>query len=371
MQKLLATLTLAVTAFAQAPPPPKPVISPEVHDNHTVTFRLKAPNAKAVFLNMEGSQRSAMVKDADGIWSFTTPALEPDLYGYTFQVDGVGLMDPGTSLMKPNIRGLSSMVHVPGPATLPWEITDIPHGAVDHRYYHSVVVGDDRDYYVYTPPGYDPAAKKKYPVLYLLHGYSDDASGWTAVGRANFILDHLIAGGQAVPMLVVMTLGYGAPEIVVRNSTASLGEPELRDKNYTKYRDALFQEVMPAVEKGYRVSADRKMRAIAGLSMGGAESLFVGLNALDKFAYVGAFSAGGASSDYEKTYPAVNAAANTKLSLLWVACGTEDRLIEPNRKFRAWLQEKGVKHVDIETPGMHTWLVWRRNLAAFAPLLFR
>lgn len=342
-----------------------------MHEDHTVTFRFKAPNAQAVTVNVEGSQRANMVKGDDGIWTYTIATLEPDLYGYTFNVDGVNLMDPGTSLMKPNLMNLSSMVHVPGPASLPWEITDIPHGAIDHRFYHSAVVGDNRDYYVYTPPGYDPAGKKKYPVFYLLHGYSDDASGWTAVGRANYILDHLIAEGKAVPMIVVMTLGYGAPEIVQRNSAASLGNPELRDKNYIRYRESLLNEVIPAVEKGYRASTDRKMRAIAGLSMGGAESLFVGLNALDKFSYVGAFSAGGASEDYEKTYPGLDSAANKKLSLLWVACGTEDRLIEPNRKFRAWLKEKGITHVDIETPGVHSWLVWRRNLAAFAPLLFK
>lgn len=374
---LCAAVAFSALAFGQTPaatpppPRPKPVISPEVHGDNTITFRFRAPNAHEVFLNREGAPRVAMEKGDDGIWTFTTPALEPDLYGYTFNVDGVSLMDPGTSLMKPNIQNLSSMVRVPGPPSTSWEITDIPHGAVDHHFYHSKVVGDDRDFFVYTPPGYDPAAKKLYPTLYLLHGFSDDASGWSAVGRANYILDHLIAEGKAKPMFIVMTLGYGAPEIVARNSSASLGNPELRDKNYDRFRDALFTEVIPEVESHYRASKDRGQRAIAGLSMGGAESLYVGLNAIDRFAYVGAFSAGGSSADFDKIYPKVDASVNKQLKLLWVACGTEDRLIEPNRKFREWLKAKGVEHVDVETPGAHTWLVWRRNLTAFAPLLFQ
>lgn len=371
MNRFLVFFAFGASAFAQAPAGPKPVVSPQVNNDKSVTFRLRAPGAQEIFANPEGMPRIAMTKGEDGIWTATTPVLQPDLYGYTFNVDGVGRMDPGTSMMKPNIQNLSSMVHVPGPPSLPWEITDIPHGALDHRFYHSTVVGDDRDYFVYTPPGYDPTARTQYPVFYLLHGYSDDASGWTSVGRANFILDHLIAEGKAKPMIVVMTLGYGAPEIVARNSGASLANPELRNKNYNLYRDALFTEVMPQVEKQYRASKDRSMRAIGGLSMGGSESLLVGLNAIDKFAYVGAFSAGGLPQEFDTVFPKLDAAANKQLKLLWVACGTEDRLIEQNRKFREWLKTKGVEHVDIETPGAHTWLVWRRNLAAFAPLLFQ
>ena len=179
-----------------------------------------------------------------------------------------------------------------GPASLPWEVTGVPRGAVHHHFYRSGVVGDNRDFYVYTPPGYDLKAKRPYPVLYLLHGYSDDASGWTAVGRAHVILDNLIAQGKAKPMLVVMPLGYGAPEIVSRNGPR-LRDPGLRQRNFDKFRDALLAEVIPEVEKSYRVAKDRGSRAIAGLSMGGAESLYTGLNALDRFAWVGAFSSGG------------------------------------------------------------------------------
>jgi enterochelin esterase family protein len=262
------------------------------------------------------------------------------------------------------------MVHVPGPSTIPWETNNVPHGTVHHHFYHSDVVGDDRDFYVYTPPGYDPNAKKLYPVLYLLHGFSDDASGWTAVGRANVILDNLIAENRAKPMLIVMTLGYGAPEIVSRVVTG-MRDPNLRTKNMDKYREALFQEVIPAVEKTYRASKDRNQRAIAGLSMGGAESLYTGLNAINRFAWIGAFSAGGLGEDFNASFPGLDDKANSQLRLLWVACGTEDRLIEANRKFLDWLSSKSIHFTRIETPGMHTWMVWRRNLAAFAPLLFQ
>jgi enterochelin esterase-like enzyme len=344
------------------------IAQPQVNPDRTVTFRFRAPNAQEVALTLEGAKRAAMQKDEQGVWTVTTAALEPDLYGYSFVADGVRLIDPGNPLLKPNLLNTSSMVHVPGQG-LPWEIVDMPHGEVRHHFYHSGVIGDDRDFYVYTPPGYDPTSKKTYPVLYLLHGFSDDASGWTAVGRANYILDNLIAQGKAKPMLIVMTLGYGAPEIVKPGQ--GLRDPELRDRNYNKFRDALFGEVMPRVEKEYRASKDRTSRAIAGLSMGGAESLYVGLNALDRFAWIGAFSAGGASPDYAAKFPNLDSKANSKLSLLWIACGTEDGLIEDNRKFRAWLTSKDIRHTAIETPGAHTWMVWRRNLAVFAGLLFQ
>jgi enterochelin esterase family protein len=151
----------------------------------------------------------------------------------------------------------------------------------------------------------------------------------------------------------------------------SLRDPALRTRNYDKFRDALFSEVIPQVEKGYKVAKDRNARAIAGLSMGGAESLYIGLNALDRFGWVASFSAGGASEDFSATYPALNSSTASSLHLLWIACGTDDRLIAPNRQFREWLTSKDVKHTDIETPGAHTWMVWRRNLAALAPLLFQ
>ena len=363
----IAIAFLGLHGLAQTP---QALRSPEVHSDKRVTFRFRAPNAKEVFLGREGAQRLPMQKDEQGVWSVTTDPLEPDLYGYSFIADGVSLIDPLNSQMKPNLLNTQSVVHVPGPASLPWEINSVPHGSIHHHFYKSGVVGDERDFYVYTPPGYDPNGKKLYPTLYLLHGFSDDASGWTAVGRAHVILDNLIAQEKAKPMLIVMTLGYGAPEIVSRTG-GSLRDPNLRQKNYEKFRDALFTEIIPEIEKTYRVSKDRNYRAIAGLSMGGAESLFVGLNALSRFTWVGAFSSGGTSEDFNATFPGLDSKANAQLRLLWVACGTEDRLIESNRKLHDWLKSKDIRHAWIETPGAHTWMVWRRNLANFVPLLFR
>ena len=365
---------VSVFAAALAAPgqtPPAEVVSPEVHTDNSVTFRFRAPNAKEVALSLEGATKDlAMQKDEQGVWSVTTARLSPDYYGYAFVADGVHLIDPSNPLMKPNLLNTSSQVHVPGPASLPWETGDVPHGEVHHHFYKSAVVGDQRDFYVYTPPGYDARGKDSYPVLYLLHGFSDDASGWTAVGRANVILDNLIALGKAKPMIVVMPLGYGAPEIL-RRGFGAFRDTELRDRNFAKFSQALLGEVLPQVEGAYLVNKDRNSRAIAGLSMGGSESLLTGLNNLDKFAWIGAFSSGGLPEEFEKDFPSLDAKANQQLKLVWIACGVDDRLIELNRKLRGWLEAKGIRKVDVETPGMHTWMVWRRNLAAFTGLLFR
>jgi enterochelin esterase family protein len=372
---LFLLIAAVVPGWAQqAPKAPPMIISPEVQSDNRVTFRFLDPNAKAVAVALEGTKEPLeMQKDDDGVWSITTGPLEPDYYGYAFLADGVNLIDPSNALMKPNLLNPQSMVHVPGSASLPWEINDVPHGVIHHHFYKSGIVGDQRDYYVYTPPGYDPRRGERYPVLYLLHGYSDEANAWTAVGRANVILDNLIAQGKAKPMLVVMPLGYGAPEIVQRTPVfaATFRDASLRQRNWDRFRDSLLQEVIPAVERDYRVKNDRASRAIAGLSMGGSESLLVGLNALDRFAWIGAFSSGGLNEDFDKAFPKLDATANSPLRLLWISCGTEDFLIGINRKLRDWLAAKGIQKTDVETPGMHSWQVWRRNLATFVPLLFQ
>jgi enterochelin esterase-like enzyme len=354
----------------EAPILPEWLNTPEVHSDNTVTFRFLAPNAQRVKLELEGSEPVAMEKDETGVWAVTTQPLTPDYYGYSITADGVRLLDPFNHDIKPNLIEPENEVHVPGPLSLAWELNPVPHGEVHHHFYHSTVANDDRDYYVYTPPAYDPKSKTRYPVLYLLHGYSDDASAWTAVGRANVILDNLIASGKALPMIVVMPLGYGTMEMVQHRWTA-WRDHNLRDKNFSGFRDALLTEIMPRVESEYRIRQDRKSRAIAGLSMGGSESLLTGLNNLDRFSWIGAFSSGGIPEDFRADFPSLDASANSRMRLLWIACGTEDHLIEVNRKLRAWLKENGVQHTDIETPGVHSWMVWRRNLIAFAPLLFR
>lgn len=358
---------------AASPAPTPPPVSPEVHADGGITFRLRAPNAKEVAVSRAGAPRLPMTRDAQGVWTATTDPLPPDIYQYTFHVDGLPALDPVNSWVAPNLLNMSNMVRVPGPASgagrVPWDVADVPRGQLHRHFYKSARVGDHRDYYVYTPPGYDPRQARTYPVLYLLHGFSDDAGGWTAVGQAHVIFDNLIAAGQMQPMVVVMTLGYGAPEIVTRGPRA----PSLRMKNMEGYRDALLTEVMPAIGRDYRVDTTRDRRAIAGLSMGGAESLFVGLNAIEQFAWVGAFSAGGlgTAAELPQVFPKLDAAAGGRLQLLWIACGTEDGLIDANRQMHAFLDQRGVTHEFVETPGAHTWMVWRRYLAQFAPRLFQ
>jgi enterochelin esterase-like enzyme len=376
MKRIFSALALLFLAVTVAPPiarsqtPSPPLVSPEVHPDNSVTFHFRAPNAKEVAVQIEGSAKPVpMQKDDQGVWSITTDPLTPDYYGYSFVADGVGLLDPSNYRVKPNFLYRANEVHLPGPA-LSWEISDVPHGEIHHHFYKSAVVGDHRDFFVYTPPGYDPRSRETYPVLYLLHGYSDDASGWTAVGRANVILDNLIAQSKAKPMLVVMPLGYGEPKVLEPHSGV-FHDPAITQRNFDKFREALLTEVIPKVEAAYLVKKDRNSRAIAGLSMGGSESLLTGLNTLDQFSWIGAFSSGGFNPEFDKEFPALDAKTNQQLHLLWIACGTDDQLIENNRNLRAWLASKSVKHADIETPGAHTWMVWRRNLTEFAALLFR
>ncbi len=357
-------LSLATPVFSQS------LASPEVQPNGRVTFRLKAPNAKEVQVQCESLKAATMQKDDQGVWSFTTEPLEPDYYGYSFVVDGLRTIDLNNPLMKYNLLNTESEVHVPGPASLPWEVSDVPHGIVHRHIYKSAAAGDERAYFVYTPPGYMASGGKRYPVLYLLHGYSDDATAWWSVGQANIILDNLIARGQAKPMVVVMPLGYGTMDIVLRG-WSRVHEPNLWKRNADRFRATLLDEVLPRVEKAYRVSTDRKDRAIAGLSMGGAESLTVGLTTLDRFAWIGAFSSGGVNTNYAEQFPNLDANANDRLRLLWISCGKDDGLFEPNRAFVEWLKSKDIRHTWTEVPGAHSWRVWRRNLADFAPLLFR
>ena len=366
----LLLMAAAVTALAQNQ---QRIESPQLHVDGSITFRLRAPNAHEVHLNGISAKPLPMEKGDDGVWSATATVPGPDYYSYSFSEDGVAVRDPSNHVVIPNLNFGASEVHVPGPASLAWEENDVPHGEIHHHLYRSKVVGDDRDFYVYTPPDYDPAGRAMYPVLYLLHGFSDEANGWTEVGRANIILDNLIASGKAKPMIVVMPLGYGMsiPAIFGPKGQTPFGRNTEHEKNMTGFRDALLTEVLPRVEKSYRVLADRNSRAIAGLSMGGAESLYVGLNAPDRFSWVGSFSAGGLNEPFKEEFPKIEEKSNPPLHLLWIACGTEDRLIDPNRKFRDFLTSVRMKHTDIETPGAHTWMVWRRNLAAFTPLLFQ
>ncbi|HTS16469.1 MAG TPA: alpha/beta hydrolase-fold protein [Verrucomicrobiae bacterium] len=359
--------TSAASSFAE------PLVSPEVHADGRVTFRLNAPGATGVVVRCEGKTWPMQI-DTQGVWSVTSEALEPDIYAYSFLVDGLGIVDPANPFLKRNLIFTESQVHVPGPLTLPWEINDVPHGVIHRHHYRSKIIGDERDLLVYTPPGYQAAARKTYPVLYLLHGFSDPESAWIDAGRANVILDNLIARKKAVPMIVVMPLGYGNRQILAGGWEAFRvpNWQTYHDDSFAKFRESLYQEIMPMVERDYRVSTARTSRAIAGLSMGGEQSLVFGLNAPDRFAWVGAFSSGGLGKmDFEQRFPDLNRGAGRRFRLIWLACGTEDKLLASNRGFEQWLQTKGVTHQWLETPGAHSFVVWRRYLAEFVPHLFQ
>ncbi len=362
---------LPLCALAQAPPPAPPAlppyVSPEVHADGTATLRLRAPNAQKVAVELEGKV-TPLQQDADGLWTVTTPVLAPEIYAYRFVVDGQPMLDPKNTDVRSNLLSVTDNLTIPGTPPEPWEVQSIPHGIVEHHFYTSQIVlglpNNQSDYYVYTPPGYSPKARQKYPVLYLLHGFSDAADGWSSVGKANFILDSLIATGKAKPMIVVMTLGYGNMAVL-----KGMRNPELSAQSYDLYQKALLTEVIPQIEANYHVSKKRDDRAIAGLSMGGHESLFVGLAHPELFAWIGTFSAG-LNAKAVAELPATNA-QKANLRLLWMACGVDDALLKPNQAVIAALKAEGLPVTAIETPGHHQWPVWRDNLLHFAPLLFQ
>lgn len=399
-----SSISARQTPAAQNPPPTPaaagpagrggrgsaPVKSPEVGADKRVTFRLRAPTAKDVGVSVGGKQLP-MQKDEQGLWSVTSDPLAPDIYTYTLLIDGASMNDPSNRQVQTSFGSFQSMFVVPGPAAwLP--APGVARGAIARHQFQSAVANDDRDFFVYTPAGYDARRAQPYPVLYLLHGLGDDAERWmNGGGGANNILDNLIAQGKAVPMIVVTPLGYGT----ATGPTGGRGA-----ENITGYTKSLLEEVMPMVDKAYNVSKNREQRAIAGLSMGGAESLYVGLNHLDRFAWIGAFSSapmlwppaaaaapasttgrgGGRGAPppvmdpavFPKTFPALDAKANSRIRMLWIVCGTADGLIGVNRQFKDWLRSKDVQFTEQEVPDMaHVWPLWRQNVTDMVPKLFQ
>jgi enterochelin esterase-like enzyme len=379
------------------------VRSAEVAIDRRVTFRLRMPNANEVAVQIGGGQagrRLPMQKDAQGVWSVTTDPMNPDIYTYSLVVDGTTLNDPGNRQVQTSWAGFTSMFVVPGPS--PWlPAAGVARGAITRHNFSSAVAGDTRDVWVYTPPGYDARRSRPYPVLYLLHGLGDDAERWMqGGGMAHNIVDNAIAAGTTVPMVMVTTLGYGT----------SMGAPGGRGgENVTGYSKILMDEVMPLIDRSYNVSRNREERAIAGLSMGGAETLYVGLNNLDKFAWIAAFSSapqlwpaiapsnatllaapatppapaapgagrGGGTAALDpaliaKTFPALSSKDNSRIRMLWIVCGTADGLIGVNRNFKDWLRSKNVAFTEQEVPDMaHVWPLWRQNVADLLPKLFQ
>ena len=370
---LLAVAVPAQKAADQHSPPP--LLSHELNPDRTVTFRFKDASAAKVELNLEGVAKPIpMAKGKDGIWTYHTHPLVPEVYFYSFLVGNEPRIDPENHILFPNIVfPASNAVVVPGKTPQPWEETNVPHGTVHtHRFTSKIALGlpaNQEEIVVYTPPGYNASAPHPYPVLYLLHGWSGVAEGWTRDQQANFILDNLLAEGKIKPMVVVMSLAYGDMSFV-ENGFNVWDDPVAVDHNTQLFMRMLVGEIMPLAEGAYNISRKREGRAITGLSMGGLESLDIGLHNTDKFAWIGGFSAAVQNLDYEHQLTALDA-KKADLKLLWIACGTEDGLIEANRKMIAFLKTRGMPVTQIETPGLHVSLVWRDNLVHFTTLLFR
>ena len=390
---ILAAVSVAA-AFAQAPAGPN-LKSTEILPDHRVVFRIYAPKASAVtlsgdFVTQGRGTAGPMQKDGEGVWSLTVGPLVPDIYSYTFNVDGVRTADPRNPMVKVGVSNLESMFLSPGPEAAFEDVQPVPHGDVRAVWYESKTLGGPRRMHVYTPPGYE-RGNTKYPVLYLMHGGGDEDSGWSTIGRAGFILDNLLAAGKIKPMIVVMPNG----SITLPGVTNPMGggrgatTPEAiaaRIATISKLHDAFVSDlltgIIPHVESTYRVLANPENRAMAGLSMGGAETLRAAPSNLDKFAWIGVFSMGlqegvnaGVNSDFLERNAAFFAdpeKTNKQLKLFWIGVGKDDRTVTDGpKKLSETLKAHNIRHEFHESEGGHTWINWRVYLRDFTQLLFR
>ena len=372
MRFLFVAALAAGALFAQRGPTPyyedanNIPVSPEVRADHTVTFRLFAPKANEVVLMgspgiLEFTRKPLpLQKDEQGVWSLTIGPLPPGFYTYGYAIDGgLRMPDPSNPNLEVRRWGPTSSFIVHGGENSIIEERRVPHGTVHVEFYDSKNLDAERMVYVYTPPGYE-TGKAKYPVLYLLHGNGQIEASWTWTGRANVILDNLIADGKAKPMIVVMPYGH-VPREIKTASPAPANDPGAIEKE-------LLTAVKPLVESKYRVLTDRNHRAIGGLSMGAGQSMSIGLHNLDQFAYIAAFSGGGNRAEWEK---ADSNTLNQKLKVLWIGCGTEDPGYNGVKGMEELLTKKNVKHVWNESGGGHSWPNWQVYLSKYAPLLFR
>lgn len=358
---------------AAAPPtrrgPQGPVVvSPEVAADRQITFRILAPKAEKVSLNggdiPAGGPRE-LTKGEKDVWTLKIGPIDPGTYRYTFTVDGVSVIDPRNSANSESNNNVWSVVHVPGSGYM--DANDVPHGAVATVYYHSSTLSRTRRMHIYTPPGYENS-QEKYPVFYLLHGASDSDDSWTSVGRANFILDNLIAAKKAKPMIVVMPAGH--------TSSAPFQRPaEGARPTVSEFDNDFVKDIMPYVESHYRVMPGRENRALAGLSMGGGQTLSIGLAHPQDFAYLGVYSSGIFSRDlaaWEKDHVAeLDNSAKDGLKLFWLKTGKEDFLVQTSRNTVELLKKHGFKPLYEENSGGHTWINWHIYLNEFAPMLFQ
>jgi enterochelin esterase family protein len=361
--------------FAQRPPAPayedtnNIPISPEIHSDRSVTFRLFAPKATEVLLMgspgiLEFIKKPLPLKrDDKGVWSLTVGPLPAGFYTYGYAIDGgLRMPDPANPNLELRRWGPTSSFIVPGTEKAIFEDRRVPHGAVHVEFYDSPNLDTKRMVYVYTPPGYEKS-KQKYPVLYLLHGNGQIEASWVWTGRANVIMDNLLADGKIRPMVVVMPYGHVPREIKSAGAPARAPGPDS-----AAIEKELITAVKPLVEGRYRVLTDRSHRAIGGLSMGAAQSLSIGLHNLDQFAYIAAFSGGGNRAEWEKADAAM---LNAKLKVLWLGCGTEDFAYAGVKGLSDLLTKKNVRHVWNESGGGHSWPNWQVYLSKYAPLLFQ
>ncbi len=360
---VLVLVWSTLAASGQNPPQrPEPIVSPVLGEGR-VTFRLRAPQAKEVALRGQWSKAGVpMTRGEDGNWTAIVEPAPAGLWEYSFVVDGLNVLDPVNPAIKPQREPQKSILHVPSNPPAVWDWQDVPHGTVHQHGYASKALGKPRECWVYTPPGYENGAEK-FPLLVLQHGSGDNHRAWVEHGKAHWIFDNLIAAKKARPMVVVMLDGHPL-------GTGPRGDETKRAAAMDAFRRELFEDALPLVESLYRVTPDRTQRAIAGLSMGGAQSLTVGLGNLDRFAWVGSFSGVAPEGEVKDKFLAAPETANAQLRLLWIKVGKDDFLRQRNEDFIAVLKEKGIHHTWELTEGDHSWPVWRRYLAEFVPLLF-
>ncbi len=381
-------LALAQQEKASAPPPPPPprrgpapgfnYRSIEVGPDHKITFRIRAPRASEVSV-LGDFGRAKMEKNGEGVWSATVGPLEPDYYTYHFDVDGVFTVDPRNPMIKPGLGSVDSMCLVPGPESEFEQTKHVPHGQLRTDWYNSKTLGDQRSLRVYTPPGYEKGSER-YPVFYLLHGAGDNDEGWSTVGRAGFILDNLIAEKKAVPMIVVMPNG-SLPRPSLPNGDAQ-GQNQgdrraMMQAMQQRFTHELLDDVVPFVEANYRTLGGAEHRALAGLSMGGGQTLQVLTSHPDAFGYVGIWSAGifgGSPGEFEESHAAFfkdAAKVNDSVKLLSISVGDKDFLFEGSKAIDALFTKHGIRHELHVSGGGHTWINWRHYLSELAPRLFR
>ncbi len=370
---LILALTVQVTIAQELGQQGGPQFeSPVVAADGKITFKVHSPEARSVAINgswMGWGETAALEKGAEDIWSITVGPLESSMYHYNFLIDGVSAIDPkNPHALRDGVR-YASMLMVPGKGSERFEVKDVPHGALSKVWYESPSLDLYRRMYVYTPPGYADS-NEAYPVLYLLHGGGGDEDAWTSLGRANYILDNLIASGESKPMIIVMTNGNAFQTSSLHTAPDA---PEITRETFMQYagmfEKSLVEDVVPYIESHYRVKTGKANRAVAGLSMGGMHTITASIEYPDVFGYIGVFSSGifQPNPDQEAKFAALKQSGINKY---WVACGKDDFLMESNVRLLDMLKKTGIEHDYFESEGGHTWANWRSYLSRFAPMLF-